>query len=369
MTLAGQYLLLQVLIVLVVLVAVGAISASPSPARTLRAQRGAAGAERAPRTSRPTRWCASEIADAEPAERSALAAVAEAVADRLGLDLGAAGRHRAASCWSRPTPRRSGTRLRLGAEPGAGRASRGPASADTSGRHRRRRPGAGVRPTHGDVVGIAAIGRDVPSVLDAARRRGRPTCWSTSASPACSGSAARCCCPAGSSGRRSGWSRTRSPGWWSTARRWCTASRRAWSRSTRGSGSPSSTTAHASCSELPQRLRRAAARRARRSTPQLVEVADRPTSPAPTAWSWSATGCSPSTASRCAPTARSSARSPRCATAPSCPRWSGSSACSRATSDTLRAQTHEFANQLHTISGLLQLEEYDEVVRFVDGVG
>lgn len=40
----------------------------------------------------------------------------------------------------------------------------------------------------------------------------------------------------------------------------------------------------------------------------------------------------------------------------------------RATTDTLRAQTHEFANQLHTISGLLQLEEYDEVVRFVDGV-
>ena len=27
---------------------------------------------------------------------------------------------------------------------------------------------------------------------------------------------------------------------------------------------------------------------------------------------------------------------------------------------TLRAQTHEFSNQLHTISGLLQLEEYDE---------
>ncbi|MBA3780434.1 MAG: Spo0B domain-containing protein [Nocardioides sp.] len=41
---------------------------------------------------------------------------------------------------------------------------------------------------------------------------------------------------------------------------------------------------------------------------------------------------------------------------------------SRATFDTLRAQTHEFANQLHTISGLLHLEEYDEVVRFVDGV-
>lgn len=40
----------------------------------------------------------------------------------------------------------------------------------------------------------------------------------------------------------------------------------------------------------------------------------------------------------------------------------------RATTDTLRAQTHEFANQLHTIWGLLQLQEYDEVVGFVDGV-
>lgn len=33
--------------------------------------------------------------------------------------------------------------------------------------------------------------------------------------------------------------------------------------------------------------------------------------------------------------------------------------------DTLRAQTHEFANQLHTISGLVQLEEYDEVTTLV----
>ena len=31
--------------------------------------------------------------------------------------------------------------------------------------------------------------------------------------------------------------------------------------------------------------------------------------------------------------------------------------------ETLRAQTHEFGNQLHTISGLLELEEYDEVGR------
>lgn len=33
----------------------------------------------------------------------------------------------------------------------------------------------------------------------------------------------------------------------------------------------------------------------------------------------------------------------------------------RSVTDTLRAQTHEFANQLHTISGLVQLEEYDAV--------
>lgn len=36
--------------------------------------------------------------------------------------------------------------------------------------------------------------------------------------------------------------------------------------------------------------------------------------------------------------------------------------------ETLRAQTHEFSNQLHTISGLIQLEEYGEVARFVDGL-
>jgi sensor histidine kinase regulating citrate/malate metabolism len=33
--------------------------------------------------------------------------------------------------------------------------------------------------------------------------------------------------------------------------------------------------------------------------------------------------------------------------------------------ETLRAQTHEFNNQLHTISGLVQLEEYDEVSRLI----
>jgi sensor histidine kinase regulating citrate/malate metabolism len=37
----------------------------------------------------------------------------------------------------------------------------------------------------------------------------------------------------------------------------------------------------------------------------------------------------------------------------------------RQTTEALRAQAHEFANRLHTISGLLELGEYDEVLRYV----
>ncbi|MFD5457534.1 sensor histidine kinase, partial [Streptomyces olivaceus] len=37
----------------------------------------------------------------------------------------------------------------------------------------------------------------------------------------------------------------------------------------------------------------------------------------------------------------------------------------RSTSELLRAQAHEFANQLHTISGLIQIGEQDEVVRYI----
>ena len=40
----------------------------------------------------------------------------------------------------------------------------------------------------------------------------------------------------------------------------------------------------------------------------------------------------------------------------------------RGTTDLLRAQTHEFANQLHTISGLIQIGDYDEVVGYVDAL-
>ena len=40
----------------------------------------------------------------------------------------------------------------------------------------------------------------------------------------------------------------------------------------------------------------------------------------------------------------------------------------RNTTDTLRAQAHEFSNRLHTIAGLIELGEYDEVRRYVDRV-
>jgi len=40
----------------------------------------------------------------------------------------------------------------------------------------------------------------------------------------------------------------------------------------------------------------------------------------------------------------------------------------RSSTQLLRAQAHEFANQLHTISGLIQIGEFDEVVRYVDAV-
>jgi two-component system CitB family sensor kinase len=40
----------------------------------------------------------------------------------------------------------------------------------------------------------------------------------------------------------------------------------------------------------------------------------------------------------------------------------------RHTTDTLRAQAHEFSNRLHTVSGLIELGEYDEVVRYVQRV-
>jgi two-component system, CitB family, sensor kinase len=40
----------------------------------------------------------------------------------------------------------------------------------------------------------------------------------------------------------------------------------------------------------------------------------------------------------------------------------------RSSTELLRAQAHEFANQLHVISGLIQIGEHDEVVRYVDAL-
>ena len=42
---------------------------------------------------------------------------------------------------------------------------------------------------------------------------------------------------------------------------------------------------------------------------------------------------------------------------------------SRHATDTLRAQAHEFTNRLHTISGLVQLGQYDEAVSFIIRAG
>ena len=55
----------------------------------------------------------------------------------------------------------------------------------------------------------------------------------------------------------------------------------------------------------------------------------------------------------------------RCATAPSCSSCSRELDVSRHATDTLRAQAHEFSNRLHTIAGLVELGEHDEVVRYV----
>jgi len=41
----------------------------------------------------------------------------------------------------------------------------------------------------------------------------------------------------------------------------------------------------------------------------------------------------------------------------------------RQTTEGLRAQAHEFANRLHTISGLLELGEHEEVLRYVKRLG
>ena len=189
------------------------------------------------------------------------------------------------------------------------------------------------------------------------------------------------CWPGGSSARPSDSSRGRSPGWPSTARRCSTASPRASSPSTRSSGSPWSTTSPGGCSTC-------------RSTRSGVSLADlriegrlrdvlagdaqvdatgtltgtrrrRPARPG---------GHPPGPGAGHEPDGRShkdgrhlgSVTTLRDRTElANLEREIGSF---RSSTELLRAQAHEFANQLHTISGLIQIGEYDEVVRYVDAV-
>ena len=205
-----QFLLLQVLIVLAVLIAVGAISVAQTARTFERRSSGRRGAP--PRTSPRNPLVRQGISTAEPGAGSRPGHGRRVGAHRLGLD---------SACCS-PTPTRivagllrpgarSGTRLDAGQRPGArGGASwtgtQEPAAArvvvaqvpvyDLDGAGRRRRLGRQ---------------RDVPVGRGPGSATSPPTCSSTSAWPARSGSAARCCSPAGSSGRPSAWSRPRSP--------------------------------------------------------------------------------------------------------------------------------------------------------------
>ena len=57
--------------------------------------------------------------------------------------------------------------------------------------------------------------------------------------------------------------------------------------------------------------------------------------------------------------------SPPCGTGPNWPNWKAGLAANQSITETLRAQTHEFFNQLHTVSGLVQLGEFAEVRTFI----
>ena len=300
MTLAGQYLLLQVLIVLVVLRRRRRHLDRPVRPH-LRAQRDAAGAERGREPRRPTRRCAQRLGRAEPGRRRPRRPRRESIAHPV---------RRPRRCAS-PAP--DGTRAGL-LRPDPGRAP-GDARrrAEVPGGRvvdRRREQSAGARVVVGPgpglrrrrrVVGVAAVGRRRAVGLEPARRRGRPTCCVylgvASAARARRLAAAR---PAGSSARRSAWSPPRSPAWSSTARRCCTASRRAWSRSTATSRV---TLVNDSARQLLRPaggLRRPPARRARPRPAGRRGADRRADADGPDRLGrWSATGCWPSTVGRC----------------------------------------------------------------------
>ena len=364
MTLAGQYLLLQVLIVLGVLVAVGAISVAQT-ARTFERSE-----------VRPALSAAENLA-ANPVVRERIATAEPVRPVRAGLG----GRVRRGPtpaprrccsptpsgwCWSPPTPRRSGGPGRRGPEPGAGRrlldrhpgrvgpapwwsprcrcTPSGPARSSGWPRSaaRSRRCGAGSAtwsPTCWSTSGVASV-LGLGGSLLLSRRVKRQTLGMEPAEIAGlvehrealvhgvkEGVVAHRRAAAGHRGQRQ-----RPPA----------AGAAAATASAAGSTSSTSTTSWSRCSPAGSP-----------SPDRLVLVGDRvlALNRRPMRSHGQVIGSVTTLRDRTELSALESELG-----------------TSRATSDTLRAQTHEFANQLHTISGLLQLEEYDEVVRFVDGV-
>ena len=303
MTLAGQYLLLQVLIVLVVLVAVGAISVAQTARSFERSE------------VRPALSAAENLA-ANPSVRQRIAG--RRARDRSGAGLGRGvgrapcpGSHVGAArrtdgvvlVSSDPTQvgdtgRRSG---RAGCSPGPSWTG----TRDVGGAAVGRRPGAGVR--RDDRRGRRAwprsaaqvpsvwsrLGDVVPNLLVYLGRRQRARA-----------SAARCC-----SSRRV---KRQTLGMEPTEIAGLVEHREALLHGVKegvvaldraAAGHAWSTTAPASCSGcradcVGRRLDELDL------DPQLRRGAHQPASPSPTGWCSSATGCSPSTAGRCAPTAR-----------------------------------------------------------------
>ena len=299
MTLAGQFLVLQLLIVLAVLVVVGAIG-SPSRhgmLRTHRRPRGAA-ARREPRRAASRR---EQIADGATRRTSALSAVGgvrRTVSGSLARGWSRTGRHGAGLVGPDPGRRAASSSAEQTCLDGA--------LLDgvlrTRGQHRRGRPGPVQDEQTGEMVGWSRRSADVPIAAGAARRRrAQPAGLPRRREPArCSGG--RCCSRVGSSGRRWAWSPPRSPAWSSTARPWCTASRRASSRSTPSDRVTLVNDSAPSCWSCP----RTASAAARRAGPRPAGRSRSSTSasPAPTVWCSSGDRVLAFNRCRCEPQAR-----------------------------------------------------------------
>ena len=215
MTLARQFFLLQALIVLSVLVAVGAISIAQA-ARTFERQELATGAQRGGEPRGEPALCAS--GSAPPSRPRVRPGVGRRVgAHRVGLLGSVPDRHR---------PHRAGL---LDLQPGGSpsdarqRPGRGASWTGTQQQGGRRVVVAQV-PVYdlsGEVVGVASVGRDVPSVWT---RLGEVApnllVYLGVASVLGLGGSLLL---AGSSARPSAWNPPRSSAWSSTARHWCTA--------------------------------------------------------------------------------------------------------------------------------------------------